>query len=112
MVTIIEALILAIIQGLTEWLPVSSSGHLVIAQQFLGLNPPLIFDLILHIGTLGVVLISFRKDILKILKALVKKDLRSDEGKLAFFIIVGSVPIAVIGFIFKENIEQFSDTAR
>lgn len=106
MVTIIEALILAIIQGLTEWLPVSSSGHLVIAQQFLGLNPPLIFDLILHIGTLGVVLISFRKDILKILKALVKKDLRSDEGKLAFFIIVGSVPIAVIGFIFKENIEQ------
>ena len=106
MVTIIEALILAIIQGLTEWLPVSSSGHLVIAQQFLGLNPPLIFDLILHIGTLGVVLISFRKDILKILKALVKKDLRSDEGKLAFFIIVGSVPIAVIGFIFKKNIEQ------
>jgi len=107
MVTIIEALILAIIQGLTEWLPVSSSGHLVIAQQFLGLNPPLIFDLILHIGTLGVVLISFRKDILKILKALVKKDLRSDEGKLAFFIIVGSVPIAVIGFIFKENIVHY-----
>jgi undecaprenyl-diphosphatase len=105
MVTIIEALILAIIQGLTEWLPVSSSGHLVIAQQLLGLNPSVIFDLLLHIGTLFVVLIAFRKDIIKILKALVKRDLRSEEGKLAFFIIVGSVPIAIIGFTFKKNIE-------
>jgi undecaprenyl-diphosphatase len=106
MVTIIEALILAIIQGLTEWLPVSSSGHLVIAQQFLGLNPPLIFDLLLHIGTLIVVIMAFRKDILNILKTLVKRDLSSTEGKLAFFIVVGSVPIAIVGVLFRENIEQ------
>jgi len=106
MVTIIEALILAIIQGLTEWLPVSSSGHLVIAQQFLGLNPPLIFDLLLHIGTLVVVIMAFRKDILNILKTLVKRDLSSTEGKLAFFIVVGSVPIAILGVLFRENIEQ------
>ncbi|KON29295.1 hypothetical protein AC477_06085 [miscellaneous Crenarchaeota group-1 archaeon SG8-32-1] len=104
--TIIEALILAIIQGLTEWLPVSSSGHLVIAQQFLGLNPPLIFDLLLHIGTLVVVIMAFRKDILNILKTLVKRDLSSTEGKLAFFIVVGSVPIAILGVLFRENIEQ------
>jgi undecaprenyl-diphosphatase len=106
MVTIIEALILAIIQGLTEWLPVSSSGHLVIAQQFLGLNPPLIFDLLLHIGTLVVVIMAFRKDILNILKTLAKRDYSSTEGKLAFFIVVGSVPIAIVGVLFRENIEQ------
>ena len=106
MVTIIEALILAIIQGLTEWLPVSSSGHLVIAQEFLGLNPPLIFDLILHMGTLVVVIMSFRKDIINILKTLAKRDLSTTEGKLAFFIVVGSVPIAIVGVLFRENIEQ------
>lgn len=106
MVTIIEALILAIIQGLTEWLPISSSGHLVIAQQILGLNPPLIFNLMLHIGTLVVVTMAFRKDILNILKALAKRDLRSTEGKLAFFMVVGSVPVAIVGFLFRENIED------
>ena len=98
-------MILAVIQGLTEWLPVSSSGHLVIAQQFLGLEPPLIFNLMLHIGTLIVVLMSFRKDLLNILKALAKGDLRSDQGKLAFFIIIGSLPIAIVGVLFRDGIE-------
>ena len=105
MLTIIEAMILAVIQGLTEWLPVSSSGHLVIAQKFLGLEPPFIFNLMLHIGTLIVVLMSFRKDLLNILKALAKGDLRSGEGKLAFFIIIGSLPIAIVGVLFRDGIE-------
>lgn len=106
MVTVFEAFILAVIQGLTEWLPVSSSGHLVIAQQFLGLNPPLIFDLMLHMGTLVVVLFAFRKDVLSILKALAKRDFRSDEGKLAVFIVTGSIPIAFVGVLFRDTIEQ------
>ena len=106
MVTLIEALILAVIQGLTEWLPVSSSGHLVIIQKILGLNPPLIFDVMLHVGTLIVVLIVFRKDVVNIIKALVKRDFESDEGKLALFIVVSSVPIAIIGFMFHDVIES------
>ena len=106
MVTLIEALILAVVQGLTEWLPVSSSGHLVITQTVLGLNPPLIFDVMLHFGTLIVVLAVFRKDIADIIKALVKRDFETDEGKLALFIVVGSVPIAIIGFIFHDVIES------
>jgi undecaprenyl-diphosphatase len=106
MVTVVEALILAIIQGLTEWLPVSSSGHLVIAQQFLGLNPPLIFDLMLHVGTLVVVLFVFRKTVLDILKALAKGDFKSENGKLAGYIIVGSVPIALVGVLLRDTIEQ------
>ncbi|WGM89132.1 MAG: undecaprenyl-diphosphate phosphatase [Candidatus Bathyarchaeum tardum] len=104
MVTTIEAIFLAVIQGLTEWLPVSSSGHLVIAQTFMGLNPPLIFDVMLHFGTLIVVLVMFRNDILAILKALLKRDFNTDEGKLSLYIIVGSVPIAIIGVTFYSEI--------
>ena len=106
MVTLIEAFILAVVQGLTEWLPVSSSGHLVIAQHFLGLNPPLIFDLMLHVGTLAVVLVVFRQDIINILKALARRDIRSDDGKLAIYIVVGSIPIAVVGVTLRNTIEQ------
>jgi undecaprenyl-diphosphatase len=106
MVTLIEIFILAVIQGLTEWLPVSSSGHLVITQKILGLNLPLIFDVMLHAGTLIVVLTVFRKDIADITKAVVKRDFENEKGKLALFIVVGSVPIAIIGFIFHDVIES------
>ena len=106
MVTIIEAVILAVIQGLTEWLPVSSSGHLVIAQNFLGLNPPLIFDVMLHVGTLIVVLAVFRNDILDILKALVKGDFKTDQGKFALYIVTGSIPIAIIGVTLYDSIKS------
>ena len=102
MVNLIEILILAVIQGLTEWLPVSSSGHLVITQKVLGLNLPLIFDVILHVGTLIVVLTVFRKDILDIIIALVKRDFETEKGKLALLIVVGSVPIAIISLVFYD----------
>ena len=49
---LIEVLILAIVQGITEWLPISSSGHLAIVQQYFGLNVPVLFNVILHVGTL------------------------------------------------------------
>ena len=106
MVTLIEVFILAVVQGLTEWLPVSSSGHLVITQKVLGLNLPLIYSVMLHVGTLIVVLTVFRKDILEIIKALVKRDFETEEGKLALFIAVGSVPIAIIGFVFYNFFES------
>jgi undecaprenyl-diphosphatase len=105
-VTLIEVFILAVVQGLTEWLPVSSSGHLVITQKALGLNPPLIFDVMLHVGTLIVVLTVFRKDIAEIIKALVKRDFETEEAKLALFIAVGSVPIAIIGFVFYDFLKS------
>ena len=59
--TFLEAILLGILQGLTEFLPVSSSGHLVLAQQFLGLKEPLVFfDVMLHVGTLAAVLVAYR----------------------------------------------------
>jgi undecaprenyl-diphosphatase len=105
MVTLLEILILAVVQGLTEWLPISSSGHLVMIQKYLGLNLPLIFSVMFHTGTIIVVLVAFKKDIADIVKALAKRDLETEEGRLALFIAVGSVPIALIGLIFHDFFE-------
>lgn len=99
---IIQTLLLAIIQGITEWLPISSSGHLVIAQKYLRPTDDaalVFFDVAIHVGTTLVVLITFRKDVISILKAFFQRDFRSEEGKLALFIIAGSIPTAIIGFI-------------
>lgn len=104
---IITTILLAIVQGITEWLPVSSSGHLVIAQEWLGLELPLIFDVMLHVGTLGVIIVVFWKDIVKMIVAIVRLDFGTEEGKLALFIAVGSVPTALMGFFFHDIFESF-----
>jgi len=104
---LIEILILAVIQGITEWLPISSSGHLVIAQKYMHLTLPVFFYVILHVGSLLVVLIVFRSEILKIFRAVTHLDFKSEEGKLALYIIFGSIPTAVIGFVFKGLFESF-----
>jgi len=103
---IIEAFILAIVQGITEWLPISSSGHLVLVQQFLGLDVPVLFDVILHVGTLFVVLVAFWRDVTKILRAAAKLNFKTEEGKLALYIVVGSIPTAIIGFSFQDRFES------
>ncbi|WP_319521818.1 undecaprenyl-diphosphate phosphatase [uncultured Desulfosarcina sp.] len=112
----IEAIVLGVIQGLTEFLPVSSSGHLVLFQNLFGLKEPeLLFDICLHVGTLTAVLIVFYREILEILTALVQIPirLRSAGGianlmardrsiRMALLIVVGSIPTAIIGLLFKE----------
>ena len=104
---LIQAIILGFIQSVTEWLPISSTGHLRIAEQFLGLTLPLLFDVTLHVGTLAIVLFFFRKDIKLVLAALTKGDFKSENGKLIPLIIVGTVPTALIGavFVFSNAIE-------
>ena len=108
MLTLIDILILAVVQGITEWLPMSSFGHLVIVEEYLGLELPLIFNVMLHLGTMFVVLVVFWRDIINIVKALVSLDFKTDEGKLALLIAVGSVPTALIGFFFHDIFESFS----
>jgi undecaprenyl-diphosphatase len=103
----IQAIILGFIQGVTEWLPISSTGHLRIAEGFLGLAVPLLFDVTLHVGTLIIILLFFRRDIKTILSALVKGDFKSENGKLIPLIIVGTVPTALIGVIFSHAIEAY-----
>ncbi len=112
--TLIQALILGIVQGLTEFLPISSSGHLVIGQHLFGLqHADLAFDVSVHLGTLGAVVIFFRSDILAILTALLRwrplgrgarpAQERLDPGvRLAMLVIMGSVPTALIGLTLKR----------
>jgi undecaprenyl-diphosphatase len=101
----IQAIILGFIQGVTEWLPISSTGHLRITEQLLGLTLPLLFDVTLHLGTLVVILLFFRKSIKLLLTALVKGDFKSENGRLLSLIIVGTLPTALIGLVFSNTIE-------
>jgi len=92
---------LAVLQGLTEFLPVSSSGHLVLAQNWLGSDQaPLAVDVALHLGTLGAVLAVYSKDISKLIRGALRGEL-TEIGLLA----VGSIPAAVVGLGFKDTIE-------
>ena len=101
----IESILLGILQGLTEFLPVSSSGHLVIAQSLLPgfLEPAVVFDVLLHAGTLAAVLVYFRRDLLEIGRGL----LCPGEGgfHLPVLLVVGTIPAALIGIFFADAIE-------
>lgn len=103
MTTILEAIILGIVQGVTEWLPVSSSGHLVLFQHFFKVEQPLILDLFLHLGSLAVVFFVFRTD----LKKLISGIMRGEKFYLQYFfyIILATIPIGIVGFFFKDVVE-------
>ena len=110
--TAIKAIILGIVQGLTEFLPVSSSGHLVIFQKLLNFHDPgVLFEIAVHLGTLVAVLIYFRKDIGEIIASLFvwKKDAPEHIKRahhLLLHLIIASIITAVIGFAFKEKLES------
>lgn len=111
MISILEAMLLGIVQGLTEWLPISSSGHLVIVQDLLGLKVPVVFDLMLHIATLLVLLVFYYKDILRMSRALLRGDFRSRDGKLGLMVMLATIPIVIAGLIFRDWVESaFSST--
>ena len=103
---IVDATILGILQGLTEFLPVSSSGHLVLGQDLLGINQPgNSFEIIVHIGTLFSVLTFFWTDIVSLLSFSNHKY----SIKYILYIIVGTLPAGVIGLVFKDSISLFFD---
>ncbi|TRO54341.1 undecaprenyl-diphosphate phosphatase [Candidatus Bathyarchaeota archaeon] len=101
-----QAILLGLIQGVTEWLPISSTGHLRLTELLLDIKVPLLFDVTLHIGTLVVVILFFRKDVKAILLALAKRDFKSDNGKLILLIIIGTIPSALIGGFLVDKIEE------
>jgi undecaprenyl-diphosphatase len=102
---LLQSIILGFIQGITEWLPISSTGHLRIAEHYFGLTVPALFDVMLHIGTLVVTLVYFRKDILNVLRALAKLDFKSEDGVLIPLIIVGTIPTVIIGFLYGNELD-------
>jgi len=101
-----QLIVLSIVQGITEWLPISSSGHLAIIQHLFHLNVPVIFDILLHFGTIIAVLVFFKKEIAGIIGAIFKLDFRSEYGRLVIYIIIASIPTAIIGFLFKDFFES------
>ena len=115
-----HGVILAVIQGLTEFLPVSSSGHLVIFQHFFDLKESMVsFDISVHFGTLLAVIIIFRKDIQAIifslfsfLKSFIKGNHslalinQEPNAKLAFLIITGSIPTGITGLVFHNLVDR------
>jgi undecaprenyl-diphosphatase len=101
LIEFMNMLLLAVVQGLTEFLPVSSSGHLVLFQHFLGTRQgDVFFDIILHVGTLGSILVVYRNAILRLL--------RFDKVGRDYLIslAVGTVPAVILGLIFKDRIEE------
>jgi len=109
--TFLESLSLGALQGLTEFLPVSSSGHLIILHEFLGgVENTLSFDILVHLATLLAVLVYFRKDILNLLKTFLalifKREVVEEDKKLFFAIIIGTIPAVLLGLLFGEEFES------
>jgi len=118
-VNFIEAIFLGIIQGLTEFLPISSTGHLTLTGKLMGViteaHPErwTAFIAVIQLGTLLAVIVYFRKDLVLIVRAFLKENIferknftgQSLNSKLGWYIIIGSIPVAVIGLGFKDAIE-------
>lgn len=119
--TLLEAILLGVLQGLTEFLPVSSSGHLVLAQHFLGLKEPLVFfDVMLHLGTLAAVLVVYRGTIVRLVvggvstlgdtefwRAPLATLNTAPDLKFILLLLLGSLPTGIIAVVFKTQLESF-----
>jgi undecaprenyl-diphosphatase len=102
---IIHAVLLGIIQGLTEFLPVSSSGHLVLFQKIFGISEPaLLFDTMLHVGTLAAVVAVLWKDIWAVLRKL--------NQPLTAYLIIATVPTVIAALVFRKPLEKAFETGR
>ena len=109
--SILQAIILGFVQGATEFVPVSSSGHLVLVPWLLGWPAPdLLFDTMVHWGTLVAIFAYFWRDwwilITAWLRGLVRWDWRDPNARLAWLLVIGSIPAAVVGFLFEDWFES------
>ncbi len=105
----IYSIIFGVVQGITEFLPISSSGHLVILHSIFDLpvGDEMFFDVVLHFATIFAVLIFFRKDIYKILSSWLRSFSKKEEsGKVGWLIILGTIPAAFLGWFFEGFIED------
>ena len=103
----LQALILGILQGLTEFLPVSSSGHLEIGHSILGIHSEnnLLFAVVVHCATVLSTIVVFKKDILDLLKGLFSKEWNESKSYIAK-ILISAIPVVFIGLLFQDKIEQ------
>jgi undecaprenyl-diphosphatase len=110
-VSTLEAIVLGIVQGLTEFLPISSTGHLRIVPAFLGWEDPgAAFTAVTQLGTMAAVLLYFRHDLIRIsrawLRSLRDREARGElDARLGWYILLGTIPIGIFGLLFKNQIE-------
>jgi undecaprenyl-diphosphatase len=113
--TFIQSILLGIIQGLTEFLPISSSGHLVIAPYLLQWQIPaqdaFIFDVLVQLGTLLAVIVYFRKDLWQIIVAVIngliqRKPFSDPQARLGWFLVLATIPAVIAGLFFKHLVEK------
>src|SRR6185436_8058711 len=106
-----EAIVLGVVQGLTEFLPVSSTAHLRIVPAFAGWEDPgAAFTAVVQLGTMAAVLLYFREDLQRIarawLRSLRDREARRElDARLGWYIVLGTIPIGIFGLVFKDQIE-------
>lgn len=107
--TVIQAIVLGAVQGLTEFVPISSSGHLVIVPELFGWGEPgLAFDVLLHAASLLALLVYFSGDLLDLARGLLKRD--GDAIRMTTLLVVGTIPAVVVGLMFNDYFtEAFND---
>lgn len=110
----VQAIVLGIVQGLTEFVPVSSSGHLVLVPYLLGWERPgLAFDVALHAGTAGAIVLYFRRELagmaLAVLRGGTSREARLYR-RMVGLLAIASVPVAIVGLVLKETFERIFDT--
>jgi undecaprenyl-diphosphatase len=107
--TFINAFILGIIQGLTEFIPVSSTAHLLIAEHMMGLDPNdetlFSFSVLIQLGTLISLFVFYGKELFGLVKAFFAKPFSTAENKFAWYIIIATIPALIFGYILKDAVE-------
>ena len=109
--SLLQAIVLGLVQGLTEFLPISSTAHLRIVPELFGWpDPGAAYSAVIQLGTVAAVLIYFRKDVVALLRAFFqglarRQPFATTESRLAWFVLVGTLPIGVCGLAFKKTIE-------
>jgi undecaprenyl-diphosphatase len=107
----IEAVVLGIVQGITEFLPISSTAHLRIAPELFGWQDPgAAFSAVIQLGTVAAVILYFGKDLVRLTGAFFQSishhsPFETTESRLAWFVIIGTIPVGVVGLVFKKSIE-------
>jgi len=111
-VSLLEAIVLGLVQGLTEFLPISSTAHLRIVPALVGWDDPgAAYSAVIQLGTVVAVLVYFSKDLLRLTKAFIeglrtKKPFGTEDSRLAWYVGIGTIPISVLGLAFKKLIKS------
>ncbi len=101
-----SSILLGLTHRLTELLPISSSGHLLLVRSLLGYKTLLLFDVLLHVATLLVIALYFRRTLSGVVRALASLDFNSEYSRLLLLIAIGNVPTALMGLLFYDLYSQ------